>query len=70
MKAKDALRYGAVLKTNNFDTPHGYYTIQLISFNNCIFFHKMKNGEEVEFINLNRAAGFNLAPRSRRGSRH
>lgn len=45
---QDLLRYGKILKVNNFQTEKGYYTIRLISYEGAIYFHKMKNGVQVE----------------------
>jgi len=48
------LRYGKILKVNNFSTDRGYYTIRLIQYNDNIFFHKMKDGNLVEIKNLSK----------------
>lgn len=50
---QDLLRYGKILKVNNFQTEKGYYTIRLISYEGVIYFHKMKNGIQVEIKKLN-----------------
>lgn len=50
---QDLLRYGKILKVNNFQTEKGYYTIRLISYEGTIYFHKMKNGVQVEIKKLN-----------------
>lgn len=52
MKASDLLNYGRVLKSNDFSTSRGYYTIRIISHEEQLYFHKMKNGVLVECINL------------------
>ena len=44
----DLLRYGEILKKNNFQTERGYYTIRLIRYDDAIYFHKMKDGKIVE----------------------
>lgn len=49
---QDLLRYGKILKVNNFQTEKGYYTIRLISYEGAIYFHKMKNGVQVEIKRL------------------
>lgn len=46
------LRYGSVLKSNNFSTSRGLYTIRIISYEGQLYFHKMKDGNLVELINL------------------
>ena len=46
------LRYGTVLKSNNFTTSRGFYTIRIISYEGQLYFHKMKDGNLVELINL------------------
>ena len=46
------LRYGSVLKSNSFTTSRGFYTIRIISYDNKLYFHKMKDGNLVELINL------------------
>ena len=50
---QDLLRYGVILKVNNFQTEKGYYTIRLIRYERAIYFHKMKNGMQVEIKKLN-----------------
>lgn len=50
---KDLLWYGVILKVNNFQTEKGYYTIRLIRYEGAIYFHKMKNGRQVEIKKLN-----------------
>lgn len=50
---QDLLRYGVILKVNNFQTEKGYYTIRLIRYEGAIYFHKMKNGMQVEIKKLN-----------------
>lgn len=57
VKASELPRYGEILKINNFDTPEGFYTIRIISYNKKLFFHKMKNGSTVECINLTELEG-------------
>ena len=52
VRANELPKYGKILKINNFDTPEGFYTIRIISYNNQLLFHKMKNGVTVECINL------------------
>ena len=46
------LRYGSVLKINNFTTYRGFYTLRIISYEGQLYFHKMKDGNLVELINL------------------
>lgn len=46
------LKYGSVLKSNNFTTSRGFYIIRIISYDNKLYFHKMKDGNLVELINL------------------
>lgn len=46
------LHYGKIIKMNNFDTQHGYYTIRIISYKNELYFHKMKNGLITEIVKL------------------
>lgn len=52
--SENLLRYGTILKVNNFSTDRGYYTIRLIKYENNIFFHKMKDGNLVELKNLSK----------------
>ena len=47
-KNADLLRYGTMLKVNNFETRRGYYTIRIIQYNGAIYYHKMKSGKVVE----------------------
>ena len=50
----DALRYGEVLTDDMFSDGIGWhYRIRTISYDNRIFYHKMVNGEVVEFKELN-----------------
>lgn len=46
------LRYGSVLKSNNFTTSRGFYTIRIIRYEGKLYFHKMKDGNLVELISL------------------
>lgn len=46
------LRYGSVLKSNNFSTPRGFYILRIISYEGKLYFHKTKDGNLVELINL------------------
>ena len=46
------LIYGSVLKSNNFTTSRGFYTIRIISYEGQLYFHKTKDGNLVELINL------------------
>lgn len=46
--SQELLRYGEILKRNNFATDRGYYTIRLIRYEGAIYFHKMKDGKVVE----------------------
>ena len=46
------LRYGTVLKSNSFSTSRGFYTLRIISYEGQLYFHKMKDGNLVELINL------------------
>lgn len=46
--SSELLRYGKILKVNNFNTDRGYYTIRLIDYKKAIYFHKMKDGKVVE----------------------
>ena len=49
----DALRYGEVLTDDMFSDGIGWhYRIRTISYDNRIFYHKMVNGEVVEFKGL------------------
>ena len=49
----DALRYGEVLTDDMFSDGIGWhYRIRTISYDNRIFYHKMVNGEVVEFKEL------------------
>lgn len=49
----DALRYGEILTDDMFSDGTGwYYRIRTISYDNRIFYHKMVNGEVVEFKEL------------------
>lgn len=52
VKSEDLLRYGEIVKANTFDTVRGCYTIRIISYQNGLFFHKMKNGSVVEIKKL------------------
>ena len=49
-----ALKNGAVVKTQKFDTEKGTYGISLIRYKNEIYFFKDLNGTIVECSNLNR----------------
>lgn len=51
-KSHRVLLEGIILKTNNFDTKKGYYTIRIIEYKDELYFHKMLNGRVVEVINL------------------
>lgn len=53
-KSEELLHYAERLKENSFETERGIYTIRLIKYNGDIYFHKMKNGEVVEIINLSK----------------
>lgn len=48
----DLLRYGALIKRNDFETKKGFYTIRLIRYNGNIYFHKMLDSRVVEVMNL------------------
>lgn len=50
----DALKKGAVVKSQKFDTEKGTYGISLIRYKNEIYFFKDLNGTIVECSNLNR----------------
>lgn len=52
-KSYRMLLEGKILKTNNFDTKKGYYTIRIVEYKDELYFHKMLNGRVVEVINLN-----------------
>lgn len=54
VSSENLLRYGTILKVNNFVTDRGYYTIRLIRYEDNIFFHKMKDGKLVELKNLSK----------------
>lgn len=54
----DALKYGEILTDDNICSVNvlgrfSYYRIRTISYDNRIFYHKMVNGEVVEFKELN-----------------
>lgn len=49
---KDLLHYGEIIKWNDFETKRGYYTIRIFKYKGNIYFHKMKDGQVVEVINL------------------
>ena len=53
MKADDALRYGTILTDDElFDHYYPmdkYVRIRIIAYNGIIYYHKMVNGEIVEF---------------------
>lgn len=52
-KSYRMLLEGRILKTNNFDTKKGYYTIRIVEYKDELYFHKMLSGRVVEVINLN-----------------
>lgn len=49
-----ALKNGAVVKSQKFDTPKGTYCITLVRYRNEVYFFKDLNGTIVECSNLNR----------------
>lgn len=50
--SKSLLRYGTVIKRNDFNTVRGYYTIRIIKWEGALYFHKMKEGVVVEIKKL------------------
>ena len=53
--ADDSIRYGKVLLVNNFITERGFYTIRIVEYEKYVYFHKMLNGEVVEFKKIGKA---------------
>ena len=57
MKVDDVLRYGAILTDDEFyEIPNKaspkrlrYIRVRIISFNDVVYYHKMLDGEVVEF---------------------
>lgn len=49
------IRYGKILKTNNFNTPLGMYTIRIVDYEGYIYFHKMRGGEVVEILKIGKS---------------
>lgn len=48
------LRYGEILTDDLYSDGVGWhYRIRIISYNNHIFYHKMLNGEVIDFKELN-----------------
>lgn len=56
--AEDVLKYGNVIKINNFITQRGMYTIRIVEYENKVFFHKMLNGEVVECVNIGKTTAY------------
>lgn len=54
---KEAVYDGEVVMVQRFDTEKGTYEIDLIRYNNEIYFFKMLNGKIVECCNLNTKKG-------------
>ena len=46
------VKNGWIHKENNFDTPHGKYTIQIIKYHGSIYFRKLKNGIQCELVRI------------------
>ena len=57
-KYKEAIYNGDVVMVQQFNTEKGTYEIDLIRYNNEIYFFKMLNGKLVECCNLNTKKGF------------
>ena len=57
-KYKEAIYNGDVVMVQQFNTEKGTYEIDLIRYNNEIYFFKMFNGKLVECCNLNTKKGF------------
>lgn len=51
-KSEALLKYGEVLKKNDFQTGRGFYTIRIIRVDGDLYFHKMKDGDVVEIMKL------------------
>lgn len=51
----DYIRYGKLIKTNNFNTPLGMYTIRIVDYEGYIYFHKMRGGEVVEILKVGKS---------------
>ena len=46
------LREGTVITNNTFDTDRGCYTIRIVEYGGCIYYHKMRNGAMLELKNI------------------
>lgn len=53
---EELLWYGRILKSNTFGTERGVYTIRIIEYRDELYFHKMRDGEVLEVVNLNKLA--------------
>lgn len=51
----DYIRYGKLIKTNNFNTTLGMYTIRIVDYEGYIYFHKMRGGEVVEILKIGKS---------------
>ena len=50
---KDVLRYGDIINDESFVLSDGQNVrIRIISYNNCIYYHKMVDGEVVDFKHI------------------
>lgn len=49
---QDVLRYGVYLRTDNFETRSGIYTVRVVKYEGRIFYHMMKNGLTECFMEL------------------
>ena len=52
LEQKALLTEGSIKKENNFNTDHGYYTIQIIKHKGSVYFRKLKNGTQCELVKI------------------
>lgn len=57
-KYREAIYNGEVVMVQQFHTEKGMYEIDLIRYNDEIYFFKVLNGKMVECCNLNTKRGF------------
>lgn len=55
MDPMDYVRYGKLLKVNNFQTPFGFYTIRIVEYEGYVYFHKMRGGKVLEVIKVGKS---------------
>lgn len=51
-KSEDLLRYGSIVRADNFSTLMGLFTIRLIWYEGKLYFHKMWDGSVAEIQKL------------------